>query len=88
MDLLHRYLSRLGQLSQDHAALYGRTAPNVEDVDMTLDALGIRLSDLEEYVQFCDFGPAKPVPPYPTPGVDNLNILKPGSQEVRSFLIL
>merc|ERR1719369_2008243 len=82
VDILHRYITRLGRQTQDYANLYGRSEANIEDIDMTLDTLGIKLSDLEEYIQFCDFGPAKAVPPYPAPAVNDLNILKPGSREV------
>ena len=62
--------------------MYGRNDPNILDLALTFDDMGVNLPDLEEFVQHIEVAPSKEVPPYPAPAQDNLNHLRPGSKEV------
>merc|ERR1719234_1112160 len=80
VDVLHKFISRVGRSSQSRAELYGRTSSNI--LDLAFDELGVSIPDLEEYVQHFEIAPARDIAPYPTPCKEDLNHLKPGSREV------
>lgn len=45
--------------------------------------MGINIAELDEYVTYVNFcPPAQPAPKFPIAKENNLNFLKPGSQEV------
>jgi len=81
-DVLHRYISEIGRSTQARAELHGRSESNVVDLSQVLHDFGVSGPDLQEYVSNFEVGPAKEVPPYPSPANDDLNILKAGSREV------
>ena len=82
MDVLYRYILKIGQTSRAYAELYGRSAPNQLDLAQTFQRLGVRLPDLEEYAAHVEVGAASQLPRYPAPARDQLNFMKPGSREV------
>ena len=77
-----RYIQTIGRISHGRSELYGRNDPNILDLALTFDDMGVNLPDLEEFVQHIEVAPSKEVPPYPAPAQDNLNHLRPGSKEV------
>lgn len=82
VDVLHKYIQTIGRISHGRSELYGRNDPNILDLALTFDDMGVNLPDLEEFVQHIEVAPSKEVPPYPAPAQDNLNHLRPGSKEV------
>jgi transcription initiation factor TFIID subunit 3 len=82
VDVLYRYILKLGQTSRSYAELYGRSDPNKLDLALTLQRLGIRVADLEEYAAHFEVAAVRPLPRYPAPAKDQLNFMKPGSREV------
>lgn len=49
-DIVKRFLQRVGTLAARFAELGGRYEGNLDDLALAFDALGIRISDLDEYV--------------------------------------
>lgn len=83
IDVLHRYLAELAKTSHVYADQFGRTRPNLDDVGLAFNELGIELRELEEYVDYVDSVPCNvQVPKYPLSKDSHLNFLKPGSKEV------
>jgi transcription initiation factor TFIID subunit 3 len=82
VDVLYRYILKLGQTSRSYAELYGRSDPNTLDLALTLQRLGVRAADLEEYAAHFEVPAVRPLPRYPAPAKDQLNFMKPGSREV------
>ena len=62
----------------------GRTDPNLDDLGLTFEHLGIRLGELEEYVRQVDPIPfAHDVVSFPAPKRSNLQFPNPRSREIR-----
>jgi hypothetical protein len=82
VDVLYRYILKIGETSRAYAELYGRSAPNLLDLAQTFQRLGVRVADLEEFAAHFELAAARPLPRYPAPARDELNFMKPGSREV------
>jgi len=83
LDVLHRYLQEIGRTTNTFSDLFGRNQPNLDDLGLAFNELGIEIRELREYVEYVDAVPcALAVPKYPIPKESNLNFLKPGSKEV------
>jgi len=60
-----------------------QTIPNLDHLGLAFQDLGIRIQELEDFVQNVDSTPLGfNVPKYPLPKDSHLNFLKPGSKEV------
>lgn len=82
-DLMVQYIRQISKTTNDYTTEFGNTEANLDHLGLAFHELGINLSDLSEYVTYVNFCPAaQPVPKFPLPKEDNLNFLKPGSQEV------
>ena len=63
----------------------GRTEPNLDDLGLAFQELGINLGELEEYVSSVESFPfPSKVPKYPEEKPSSMNFLKPGSKEILS----
>lgn len=83
IDVLHRYLEEIARTSHLYADQFGRTRPNLDDLGLAFNEMGIELKELEEYVDFVESVPCNvQVPKYPLAKESHLNFLKPGSKEV------
>eukprot|EP00117_Sycon_ciliatum_P012079 scpid62106/ scgid13287/ Transcription initiation factor TFIID subunit 3; 140 kDa TATA box-binding protein-associated factor; TBP-associated factor 3; Transcription initiation factor TFIID 140 kDa subunit len=54
VDLLQRYMHRMGTLSKQYSELDGRPESDFSDLSMMMESLGISLSDLKVFVQEVD----------------------------------
>ncbi|XP_057665265.1 transcription initiation factor TFIID subunit 3 [Diorhabda carinulata] len=82
-DLLVHYIRQISKTTNDFTTEFGNTEANLDHLGLAFQEMGINLNDLSEYVTYVNFcPPAQPVPKFPLPKEDNLNFLKPGSQEV------
>nr|CAD7450061.1 unnamed protein product [Timema bartmani] len=69
----------------DHVATeeVGHTIPNLDELGLAFQDLGINIQDLEEYIKNVESVPCVfDIPKYPIPRESHLNFLKPGSREV------
>ena len=63
----------------------GRTMPNLEDLEMAFQEMGISISELEEYVSNVEqVSYPHEVPKLPLQRPSNLNFIKPGAKEIVS----
>ncbi|XP_024082055.1 transcription initiation factor TFIID subunit 3 [Cimex lectularius] len=81
-DLLQQYIQGIARLSNNYAALYGQTEPNLDHLGLAFSDIKISINDLQEYVKFIDTTCVAEIPVYPIPRESHLNMLKPGSREV------
>ncbi|XP_034230878.1 transcription initiation factor TFIID subunit 3 isoform X2 [Thrips palmi] len=83
VDLLHRYLFEVGKNAHLYAEQLGHTTPDLDDLGLAFQEMGVSVEDLKEYVQYVDSVPfIHQVPKFPVPRESHLNFLKPGSREV------
>lgn len=83
VDLLHRYLFEVGKNAHLYAEQLGHTTPDLDDLGLAFQEMGVSVEDLKEYVQYVDSVPfLHQVPKFPVPRESHLNFLKPGSREV------
>ncbi|XP_065216213.1 transcription initiation factor TFIID subunit 3 [Planococcus citri] len=83
VDVLHRYLKRLGTNIHGYAEHFNHTHPALEEINLAFSEMGINVEDLKEYADYVSSIPLKlKVPKYPLEKKSNLNFLKPGSREV------
>ncbi|XP_033647960.1 transcription initiation factor TFIID subunit 3-like [Asterias rubens] len=86
-DVLQRYLEHLARHSHRYAEQYGRTDPNLDDVGLTFSHMHVRLNELETYLKEVEPIPfAHPLPSFPIPKRNNLQIPQPGSRDCRERL--
>ena len=65
----------------------GRTDPNLDDVGLTFSHMHVRLNELETYLKEVEPIPfAHPLPSFPIPKRNNLQIPQPGSRDCRERL--
>lgn len=82
-DLLVTHLKQICQLTNEYATEFGNTEPNLDHLGLAFREMGINIAELDEYVTYVNFcPPAQPAPKFPIAKENNLNFLKPGSQEV------
>lgn len=61
----------------------GHTNPDLDDLGLAFQEMGVSVEDLKEYTQYVDSVPfLHQVPKFPVPRESHLNFLKPGSREV------
>lgn len=83
VDVLHRYLKRLGTNIHGHAEHLNHTHPALEEINLAFSEMGINVEDLKEYAEYVSSIPLKTkVPKYPLEKKSSLNFLKQGSREV------
>ncbi|XP_047127062.1 transcription initiation factor TFIID subunit 3 isoform X1 [Hydra vulgaris] len=65
-DVLERYLLFLTQTAVKYCQNYCRTVPNLDDVSLTFEQLGVHIHELEDYVQQVESSPVlRPPPKFP-----------------------
>lgn len=83
VDVLHRYLKKLGTNIHDYTEHYNHTFPALEEIHLAFLEMGVNIEDLKEYVDYVTPITIKTkVPKYPLEKKSNMNFLKPGSREV------
>nr|CAD7572217.1 unnamed protein product [Timema californicum] len=88
IDILHKYLQEIAQLTHRFSEHGGHTIPTLEDLALAFEDMGVSLKDLDEYVKNVEPVPCVfDVPKYPVPRESHLNFLKPGSREVVTRLV-
>ncbi|XP_065352534.1 transcription initiation factor TFIID subunit 3 isoform X2 [Cloeon dipterum] len=83
VDLLHRQLQQICVQTHRYSEQFNQSQPNLDHLGLAMQDLGIRLSELEDFVRNVESSPLpNQVPKYPLPKESHLNFLKPGSNEV------
>ena len=84
VDFLGTYIRQLGRRTKDSAEVCNRTTINLLDLEFAFQQMGIKVSELEDYVQnfVSPSLDTSAVVPFPAPSEIRLNFLKPGSREV------
>lgn len=83
IDLTAQYLKQLAKQSKKYTDHYGRTQTNEDDVALAFEDVNISIPELEEYVQNFDPVPIPhELPRIPSSARTDLNILRPGSDEI------
>lgn len=83
VDILQRYMSTLAKITHQYAEHYNRNEPNLNDVAMAFQELGISISELEDYVNNVEPVPfAHPIPKFPVARSNQFNFPKENSREV------
>nr|XP_054752301.1 transcription initiation factor TFIID subunit 3-like isoform X2 [Lytechinus pictus] len=86
-DVLQRYIQQLASVSHCYAEQYGRTEPNVDDLGLTFNDMGVSLYELENYIRDVDPIPFKhDIPQFPLRRKNDLQHPKPGSRDDRERL--
>ncbi|XP_074644655.1 uncharacterized protein LOC141901360 isoform X2 [Tubulanus polymorphus] len=85
-DIIERYLTEIGKSTHRYCEQFGRTEPNLDDVALAFQYIGIPLSELEEYAKnFAENVPyPKDVVKFPKRKRNQMHFPKAGSKELES----
>ncbi|ELU12136.1 hypothetical protein CAPTEDRAFT_39082, partial [Capitella teleta] len=82
-DVLERYLLELGKYTHRYCEQFGRTEPNLDDLGLAFQEMGISVPELKDYLKHVDPLPfACEVPQFPVPRENLLQFPNPGSREL------
>ncbi|GFR73512.1 transcription initiation factor TFIID subunit 3 [Elysia marginata] len=82
-DVLEKYLFQLSSTSHKYCEHAGRTQPNLDDLGLAFQQMGIDISELEDYVKHVDPVPfAHEVVAFPAPKAANLGFPSSRSREI------
>ncbi|RUS86219.1 hypothetical protein EGW08_006014 [Elysia chlorotica] len=82
-DVLDKYLLQLSVTSHRYCEHAGRTQPNLDDLGLAFQQMGIEISELEDYVKHVDPVPfAHEVVAFPAPKAANLGFPSSRSREI------
>ncbi|GFO07408.1 transcription initiation factor tfiid subunit 3 [Plakobranchus ocellatus] len=82
-DVLEKYLLQLSMASHRYCEHAGRTQPNLDDLGLAFQQMGIEISELEDYVKHVDPVPfAHEVVAFPAPKTSNLGFPSSRSREI------
>lgn len=87
VDVLQRYIEKVGRVSSQYATQFGRTHVNLDDLALCFQDIGVNLYEMENYIRDVEPIPFfHDIPKYPIPKKNNLQHPPPGSRHCRERL--